>query len=366
MRNGAEAARGAETAENSPEEARPARGCCSVEDAYDARRVADRLGFPFHVLNYRRPFEAVRDDFVSEYAAGRTPNPCIRCNAWLKFGRLIEFARSLGIDRVATGHYARRVAPGRPFDSIGSASLASPSAPRALGDRQGRFAVARAADPAKDQSYVLFPLTQEALAAACFPLGGLAKGEVRALAREAGLGVEDKPDSQGICFIPDDDPGRFLRERLGDRMRPGEFQTEDGAVVGRHGGHALYTIGQRKGLGVALGRAAYVTRIDPATNTVWLGDDDDLWERAFAADGVNWMGWAPPPPGEARRCAVQIRAHHPAAPAEITAIDATRVRVVFDAPERAITPGQAAVFYDGDRIAGGGWIMTNDHYPMST
>ena len=327
---------GAESAERGPAEdaktTRPARGCCGVEDAYDARRVADRLGFPFHVLNYQRAFGAVMDDFADEYAAARTPNPCIRCNAWLKFGRLVSFARSLGIPKVATGHYARLV------------------------DRDGRLAVARAADAAKDQSYVLFPLTQEQLASAVFPLGDLAKPEVRAVAREAGLGVQDKPDSQGICFIPDDDPGRFLRERRPDLDGAGDFRTSDGTVVGRHRGYQFFTIGQRKGLGLALGRAMYVARIDPATRTVWLGDDSDLWSRTCGIDAVNWMGWAPPPPGERRPCAVQIRAHHEAAPAVVTALDGGRARIEFDAPQRAITPGQAAVIYDGEIVAGGGWI----------
>lgn len=289
------------------------RGCCSFDDAYDARRTADRLGIPFYSLNLEAEFGALVDRVVDEYAGGRTPNPCILCNRDLKFGRLFDFADAIGAATVATGHYARL---------------------------EGGV-LRRGLDADKDQSYVLFDV--ERLDRVEFPVGALRKDEVRTLAREAGLPVGDKPDSQDVCFVPGGDMGAFLSART--PMAPGDIVTGDGAVVGRHEGAARFTVGQRRGLGVAMGRPVYVRRVDTATNTVVVGDDPH--SRGCTLRDVRWL--APPRP----RADVQVRYRHAAAPATIEGVE-----VRFDAPVRAVTPGQAAVFYDGDRVLGGGWIAS--------
>ncbi len=310
--------------------ARPGRqGCCSLQDAYDARRVADRFGLPFYVVNYEREFERIVDYFVSEYDRGATPNPCIRCNRDLKFGKLFEVADSVGADHVATGHYAR------------------------VGDRDGRPSLLRGADPAKDQSYVLFPLTRAQLDRTLFPVGGMDKPRVREEARRLGLRIAEKPESMEICFVPDDDHRRLLRERLGDRIREGEFVDSSGRVLGRHPGHQLFTVGQRRGLGITLGRPTYVVAIEPAANRVVLGDDEDLGRAEFATEDTNWIAG---PPSGLLRANVQVRSRAEAAPATIEVPAPGRARVRFDEPQRAVTPGQAAVFYDGDEVLGGGWI----------
>lgn len=312
--------------------ARPGKqGCCSLDDAYDARRVADRLGIPFYVLNFEEQFGAIIDYFVAEYDRGATPNPCIRCNRDLKFGRLLEYADAIGAERVATGHYAR-VEP-----------------------RAGRHVLRRGADANKDQSYVLFPLSQAQLARCEFPVGGLAKPDVRALAREAGLAIAEKPESMEICFVPDNDYRRLVRERLGERVREGEFRTVDGRVVGAHPGHQLFTIGQRKGLGVAFGRPVYVVAIDASTNTVVLGGDEDLKRTSLDVRGVNWIE-QDARPGERFETIVKIRSRHEGAAATVEALDGGHARVTFAEPQRAVTSGQAAVFYRGDAVLGGGWI----------
>jgi tRNA-specific 2-thiouridylase len=293
------------------------KSCCSADDAYDARRVADALGIPFYALNLASEFGELIEHVVDEYARGRTPNPCVLCNRRLKFGRLFDFAAAVGADAVATGHYARLE----------------------------HGALRRALDPTKDQSYVLFDLPRERLDRIEFPLGRLTKSEVRRVARDLGLGVSDKPESMDVCFVPDGDLGAFLARRL--PLRPGPVVTADGTVVGTHAGAARYTIGQRRGLGVALGRPAYVTRVRARTNTVVVGDAEALMARTFRVRRLNWL-IDPPYPS---RALVQIRAHQEPRAA---VIDADRVR--FEAPVRAITPGQAAVFYDGDRLLGGGWI----------
>lgn len=290
------------------------RGCCSLDDAYDARRVADRLGIPFYALNLEDEFGALVDRVVDEYAHGRTPNPCILCNRDLKFGRLFDFAAAIGAETVATGHYARL---------------------------EGG-ALRRGLDADKDQSYVLFDLDR--LDAIEFPLGGLRKDEVRAIAREEGLPVSEKRESQDVCFVPDGDMGAFLAARTA--MRAGDIVTEGGEVVGRHDGAARFTVGQRRGLGVALGRPVYVVRVDTESNTVVVGEDPA--SRGCVLRDARWLV-------EPRsRADVQVRYRHRPAPATI---DGDAVR--FDAPVRAVTPGQAAVFYDGDRVLGGGWIASS-------
>jgi tRNA-specific 2-thiouridylase len=303
------------------------QGCCSLQDAYDARRVADALGIPFYTLNFEKPFERIVEYFVSEYDRGRTPNPCVVCNRDLKFGRLFEYAHAVGAEFVATGHYART-------------------------ERRGdRTVLLKGKDPRKDQSYVLFPLRRRDLERVLFPVGGLEKAEVRALAREAGLRVAEKPESMEICFVPDQDHRRLLRERLAERLREGEFRSRDGRVLGRHGGHQLFTVGQRKGLGVAFGKPMYVVEIDPDRNVVVLSEEDERRAEFFVRD-VNWIS-ADPAPVEAE---VKIRSAHPGAPARVEPAGEGRARVMFREPQRAVTPGQAAVFYDGEVVLGGGWI----------
>ena len=307
------------------------RPCCGVADAYDARRVADRLGIPFYVLDFEEGFRRLIDGFCEAYDRGETPNPCILCNRDLKFGRLLDYAGSVEAGEVSTGHYAR------------------------VERREGRVLLRRGADASKDQSYVLFALPQEALARSRFPLGGMAKPEVRALAREAGLPVTDKPESMEICFVPGDDYRALLRERIPGRIREGDLLHADGRVLGRHPGHQFFTIGQRHGLGVALGTPAYVVRIDPATNTVVLGDVEGLLSGTCTVRDVLW-GADPPEAGTSLRAAVQIRSQHRAAPAAVTVRAGGRAEIRFDSPQRAVTPGQAAVFYEGEIVLGGGWI----------
>ncbi len=303
------------------------QGCCSLEDSYDARRVADQLGIPFYVLNFEESFGKIIDYFVAEYDRGATPNPCIVCNRDLKFGRLFEYADAVGAEFVATGHYARVEHP-------------------------GRHVLKRGGDPKKDQSYVLFPLRQGQLARVMFPVGGMEKASVRAAAREAGLRIAEKPESMEICFVPDNDYRRLVRERIPEKVRDGAFVSTSGRVVGRHGGHQLFTIGQRKGLGVALGRPAYVVAIDAETNTVVLGDERDLERTELTLREVNWIAEAP----SAVDAWVKIRYNHAGAAARVEALDGGRARVEFADPQRAVTPGQAAVFYSGDEVLGGGWI----------
>jgi tRNA-uridine 2-sulfurtransferase len=308
--------------------ARPGKqGCCSLEDAYDGRRVADQLGIPFYTLNFEKPFEKIVDYFVQEYDRGATPNPCIVCNRDLKFGKLFEYADAIGAEYVATGHYAR-VEP-----------------------RGGRMALLTGIDARKDQSYVLFPLGQRELARVMFPVGGHEKTEIRRIAAEAELRIAEKPESMEICFVPDNDHRRLLRERLGDRLREGEFRARDGRVLGSHGGHQLFTIGQRKGLGAAFGRPMYVVDIEPETNVVVLSEEDEKG-REFFARGVNWVS-TEPRVCEAR---VKIRSMHAGSAARVEPAGADRVRIVYEEPQRAITKGQAAVFYEGDAVLGGGWI----------
>ncbi|MDX2131007.1 MAG: tRNA 2-thiouridine(34) synthase MnmA [Planctomycetota bacterium] len=315
------------------------QGCCSILDASDARLVAARLGVSFYVCNFKRDFGRIVDYFADEYAAGRTPNPCVRCNDWLKFGKLHEYAASIGADLVASGHYAR-IEGGR---------------------------LRRGVDRAKDQSYVLFGIPPGHLGRTLFPIGGLPKPEVRELARAWGLPVFDKPDSQEICFVPDNDYAGLVERLRPDVARPGALVNAQGETLGAHAGHHRFTIGQRRGVSVSLGHAVYVVSKDPATNTVRLGTPDDLLVAGCEASEANWLGGAPVE-HEWFDCVAQYRAHGETVPARARALpdDAAptpsgrrgRFEVVFERPVRAVAPGQAIVLYapDDDAVIGGGWI----------
>jgi tRNA-specific 2-thiouridylase len=305
------------------------KGCCSALDAGDARRVADRLDIPFYALDFEQDFGRIIDYFADEYLAGRTPNPCVVCNSWLKFGRLWEYARGLQADFIATGHYARLVRRG------GAAELH------------------RAADPDKDQSYVLFGLDREVLPRLLFPIGGYRKDAVRALAREAGLGVADKPDSVEICFVPDGDHAALVRRRRPESRTAGRIVDTAGRVLGEHDGIEQFTVGQRKGLGVAGPARRYVLKIVPGDNEVVLGEREGLLAPGLVAKEVNWLA---PPPATPLSCAAKIRYRHTPAAAVVTPLGGDEVHVDFAEPQSAVTPGQAVVFYDGTRVLGGGWI----------
>jgi tRNA-specific 2-thiouridylase len=305
------------------------RGCCSAADASDARSVAGRLGIPFFALNFKDEFDRIIDYFADEYEHGRTPNPCVMCNEHLKFGRLAEYGRAVGADFVATGHYAR------------------------IERHDGGCRLLRSVDLVKDQSYVLFGIGREMLAHTLFPIGGMTKAEVRDHARRFGLPLSDKPESQDICFVPDRDYARVVRERRPEAFRPGVIQDTEGKPLGRHEGIPNFTIGQRRGLGVAMGLPVYVTRIDPETGTVTIGTREHLESGELVASRVLWLIHPPAAPFHAD---VKIRYSHRAAPARVERLGPERVRVRFDQPQSAITPGQAAVLYDGDTVLGGGWI----------
>jgi tRNA-specific 2-thiouridylase len=317
--------------------------CCSLDDVYDARRVAEHLGIPYYVVNQQERFEeAVVRPFVAEYLAGRTPIPCSLCNNHLKFDQLLKTAQSIGASRIATGHYAVNE-----FDP-------------ARDSGRGRWILKRPADLAKDQTYFLFGLTQEQLAATLFPLGRMTKPEVREVARQHGLALAEKPDSQEICFIPGGDYKQFLTAYLEEQGRQlpetaGELMNSSGELLGHHEGIANFTVGQRKGLGVSSPTPLYVLQIDPATHRVTVGADEELATQTLRARNLNWISirelTAP------MRVRTKIRHRHEPAWATLESAGSEEVLATFDEPQRAVTPGQSAVFYDGDEVVGGGWIV---------
>jgi tRNA-specific 2-thiouridylase len=313
--------------------------CCSLDDVYDARRVAEHLGIPYYIVNQEERFEQdVVRPFVSEYLAGRTPIPCSLCNNHLKFDQLLKTARSIGASRIATGHYAiNEYDPAR-----------------------DRWILKRPADTAKDQTYFLFGLTQEQLSRTLFPLGHMTKPEVREVARQHGLALAEKPDSQEICFIPGGDYKRFLTAYLEEQNEAmpataGELVASSGEVIGHHEGIANFTVGQRKGLGVASPSPLYVLQIDPASHRVTVGADAELATHTLRAGRLNWISistlTAP------MRVKIKIRHRHEPAWATLEPSGSGEVVATFDEPQRAVTPGQSAVFYDGDEVVGGGWII---------
>ncbi len=312
--------------------------CCALDDMYDARQVAARLAIPHYIVNFEREFEStVVQSFVEDYRNGLTPSPCVLCNSRMKFDRLMRLAQDVDAGHVATGHYARVTHD----------------------EETGRTLLLKGLDHDKDQSYFLFELKQEQLSRAMFPLGGMAKTEVRRIARQYGLEVADKRDSQEICFISDGDYASFVEKALreaGTREESlaGEIVSPDGEVVGAHRGVHRYTIGQRRGLGVAHGSPLYVVDLHPGKKLVVVGDRSRLARKGFRAERANWI--AIPEPVDALRADVKIRSRHAEAPATITPLGGGAVRVDFDTPQFAVTPGQAAVFYRDELVIGGAWI----------
>jgi tRNA-specific 2-thiouridylase len=308
------------------------QGCCSINDAADARLVAAKLDIPFYVCNFKKDFGRIIDYFVGEYNAGRTPNPCVRCNDWLKFGKLHTYARQIDATCVASGHYAR-------------VDRTDPDRPR----------LRRGADLDKDQSYVLFGAPRDRLDEMLLPIGRYEKARVREIARELDLPVFDKPDSQEICFVPDNDYAGLVDRRAPDAIRPGEIRDTDGNVVGEHRGHQHFTVGQRRGIGIPASHPLYVIRKDAATNTVTVGEREQLLAGGCRAAETNWLV---DPPTEWRSCTAKIRYNADPVPAEVRVTVDDELEVRFEQPQFAVAPGQAVVCYDGDAVMGGGWVLS--------
>lgn len=307
------------------------QGCCTASDAADARRVADRLDIPFYAVDFRDEFGRIMDYFVDEYTSGRTPNPCVMCNNWLKFGKLCEYADSLDARWVATGHYARLVEmPGEPVPAL-----------------------CRGVDDGKDQSYVLFGVERAVLGRMLLPVGDYRKSEIRQIAATLGLRVADKKDSQEICFVSPGEHAEFVRRRTPDLDLSGEIVTVEGEVVGRHDGLQAFTVGQRRGLGVALGEPRYVVRLERDTRRVVIGTNAQLARHRFTANRLNWLV---DPPGAPLECEVKIRYAGQPAGARVEPLSGGRLAVELDEPRGGVAPGQAVVCYRGDRVLGGGWI----------
>lgn len=307
------------------------RTCCSLDDVEDARSVAYKLGMPFYVFNFTDAFrDTVIRKFIESYENGITPNPCIDCNRYMKFDKLYERAKTLGCDYIVTGHYAR------------------------IEEQAGKFVLKKALDETKDQSYVLYFMTQDQLVHTMFPIGSMQKTEVRAIAKESGFVNADKPDSQDICFVPNGDYASVIELQTGKESAEGNFVDKQGNNLGRHKGVIHYTIGQRKGLGVSSTEPLYVCNICPKDGNVVLGSNDDLFSREADVSDFNWISGEVP--GSEFRCKAKIRYRQPEQWVTVIPTGADTVHIVFDEPQRAITPGQAAVFYDGDTVLGGGTI----------